>query len=269
MEKGIEDALAATGLSDVAAETNTEQADAPKPAEAPLGQFKDEAALLEGYKNVQGFATRVSQENKELKDRIAAIEAEQAEARNVPAARPDTTPNVDYETLVDNPGKTIVDIVRSEQVNSVLVDLEVESLEDPTLPPYNERFQWAQSISNQPQFAHLVKSPSGIRKLFKMGDKERERQYKTSAHKSLEMILGAPVDDEVIERFKKTLGVDKRKETKPSTSNAYMPDSSTSTYRPGSETAQRTNHDTAIADSASKGDMAGTIENIFQKALAK
>lgn len=271
MDKEVEEALAQTDLPAVAADTQKDEpakeAPAePEPTDGEFGQFKDAQALLDGYKNVQAFATRASQENKDLKARLEALEAERLE--NVPAPQNVPDPQIEYENLVENPGKTIADVVRAQSVADAMTELELESLEDSSVAPYQERFQWASAASNNPKYAHLANSAAGVKKLFKIGDKMRDSQAKANAHKQLETIFGEPVDDAVLTKFRQLLKTDEKQETQPTT-NAYMPDSTTSTFRPGPEAEQQTNHDTAISNAADKGDLDGTLQALFQKHLAE
>ena len=268
MDKEIKDALESTDLSEAAADISGEQEPAKpeeKPVETPneLGQFKDEQALLEGYKNVQAFATRVSQENKDLKARLDALEERQSEV-TAPVREP-VIPNVEYDSLIENPAQTISQVVAAHSVSEALQEIEDECQEKGD--NFNERYSYAQQVSQNPQYAHLANTATGVKKLFKMGDKLRQQQLKQSANRQLELILGEPVTDEGIDRLR-GLMKDKRRRTEPkNTTDAYMPDTTTSAFRPGPDGGQPTDHDRAVAEAAEKGDMDGALEGIFKGIL--
>jgi hypothetical protein len=232
-----------------------------------FGQFKDAESLYEGYKNVQGWATRVSQENKELKAQMDQLKTQfedlSSNAQSQTSTQEYHAPNVAYENLVDNPGQTIDDIVGARLVTETLQELEEENPKD-----FQERYQFASWLSRQPQYQSLAKSGRGVKKLFKLGDKLREQQLRQNAHRSLEMILGEPVDDQAIERFKGVLKPSKQSNNQNNT-DAYMPDSTTSAHRPGPESGQNRDFSRAKSEAAEKGDVDGAIFATFQEALSK
>lgn len=275
MDKDLQDAIEGADLSGVAADISGDEAQEPaKPKDdkgtddVDLGQFKTVGALKEGYANVQGFATRVSQENKELKERLGTMEERMREleekGQTVPQVRTPEVPPVEYDELVNNPTQTISQVVAAHSVAEALQDMEEECAEKGE--NYQELFNYAQTMAQNPQYAHLANSGRGVKQLFKLGDKLRKQQLKTNARRSLEMVFGEPFDDEAIDKLKGMLTKKKSKEQKPTT-DAYMPDSTSSAFRPGPAGGVPTDHDRAVAEAAEKGDLDGALNGIFAKVL--
>ena len=240
-----------------------------------LGQFKNPKDMLKSYKEIQGAFTRTSQEKKELEEKIAKLE-EQMEMAKYRSPGPGYTPPENLkdfdELLSEDPRKAIESVVtntaRTMRIAEVLEEIQEQDPEN-----FQSRYNYAQSLSQNPQYAHLANSPVGIRKLFKAGDQLREQESKKNASKALEAILGGPVDEQKIAKLREAMGLTSKQPNKQQTTqlgDVYMPDTS-DTYRPGPETLSdaKKNYSEAARKAEQEGDIDGVIEAAFGKALAE
>jgi hypothetical protein len=241
-----------------------------------LGQFKNAEDLLKSYKEIQGAFTKVSQENKSLKDggndeEVQRLQAElnatkeQLELINLQpqAAQSPATKDFD-ESWMENPEATIDQRVAKQlalaRIDDVLAE---EDLNNPQ--EFQERMAYVNQLASNPQYANLGKTPAGVRRLFKEADKLRSQQLKQNSRKSLEHIFGEPLTDEHLARLKATvIGETKTKTSK----DAYMPDTSTST-KSGSESDAERNSNAVISESVNKGDVDGVLNEMFKDISAE
>jgi hypothetical protein len=241
--------------------------------ELDLAQFKNPRDLLKSYKEIQAAFTRVSQENKGLKQtqaELASLREEMELQRLKAAASPpiqrqqNYQPN--YQMADDIPIEQRVDqIVSTKLIADVLEDLATgkDGLPD---PEFNERYAYAQMVSQR--HPELARSSKGVRKLFEMGDKLRSESLKRNASKVIESFLGVPLDEETIAKAKTLFLGEKGTQRQTSSSNAYMPDTSTST-RSGSESDRKPILESRLDEAVNKGDVDGTINALFAKTLAE
>jgi hypothetical protein len=215
----------------------------------------------------------VSQENKGLKQtqaELASLREEMELQRLKAAASPpiqrqqNYQPN--YQMADDIPIEQRVDqIVSTKLIADVLEDLATgkDGLPD---PEFNERYAYAQMVSQR--HPELARSSKGVRKLFEMGDKLRSESLKRNASKVIESFLGVPLDEETIAKAKTLFLGEKGTQRQTSSSNAYMPDTSTST-RSGSESDRKPILESRLDEAVNKGDVDGTINALFAKTLAE
>lgn len=262
-------------LDDLKKTQETEQPERKEePGDFDLGQFKNPRDLLKSYKEIQAAFTRVSQDNKSLKQtqqELAAMKEELELSRLKASAPPpiQRQPNYqqnNYQTADDIPIEQRVDqIVSTKLIADVLEDLATgkDGLPD---PEFQERYGFAQMVSQR--HPELARSSKGVRKLFEMGDKLRSETLKRSASKAIESFFGGPLTDEQINRAKTLILGEKGIQRQTSNSNAYMPDTSTST-RSGSESDRKPILESRLDEAVNKGDVDGTINALFAKTLAE
>jgi len=226
-----------------------------------LAQFKDPQALLEGYKNVQSYSTKVSQENKELQARLAEIEEKQrlmAHAQPMPKVTETNFGDRFYE----DPQGAISQEVQSAVVKARITEvLEEEDLKD--TENFQERYQWAMMAKQiSPQ---LGGTPAGVRMLFKEGDKLKKASLKKNAIASLEHVFGEALTEEELITLRELV---KGKKKTTTNLNAYMPDIDSST-KTGADTDQKIDIDSHITNAERSGDIDGVIKGLFAKAMAE
>jgi hypothetical protein len=224
-----------------------------------FGQFKSKDELLTGYKELQGFSTRTSQENKSLKDKNTELERElelmrSGQSNYQPPGQQQT--NFD-ETFVENPQAAIAEQVRLQRIAEILEEEQVENPQE-----FQERYAYVQMLGQK--YPHLTKSPTGVKKLFGEADKFRTEQAKTNAHKSFNLLFGVEPTEENIQKFKQAMGITETQQTQQQTNigDAYMPDSTSST-RTGADTDQKPNRDQAIKQAVDDGDADAVLDNLF------
>jgi hypothetical protein len=238
-----------------------------------LGQFKTAEDLLASYKEIQGAFTKVSQENKALKDgngspeKLAELQAEldtmkeQQELSQFQAPQPDGTgPKSFDESWMENPEKTIdqriAEGVALAGINEVLAD------EDAANPgEFQERYAYVNHLSQNPKYAALAKTGAGVKRLFQEADKLREQNLVQSSRKALENVFGEPLDEEHLAKLKKVVFGDKKQTTKQT--DAYMPDGSTSTKSAADSDSDQDSNG-VIKEAVNKGDMDGVLDEIFK-----
>jgi len=237
------------------------------------GQFRTAEDVLKGYKEIQGFSTKVSQENAELKKRLdeERQRISEMEERMKMATPP---PNYNYQPprqqedfdtkFTRDPESTLNEYINQQIQTARIGDVLVEEREkDPE--EFNERYTYVQQLAQQ--YPHLASSPQGVRNLFKQADKTRTEYRKKSAYKSLEYIFDGPLTEEQMARLKEVVGTGKKQpeQQKESISGAYMPDSSG--LRAGLQN-QNPNFDAEIDKHAKEGDVDATIQTLFKKHLS-
>lgn len=195
--------------------------------ELPPG-FKNPKEMLKSYKEIQGFTTRISQENKQLKDELQRLK-EEAELRQYQHLQT-VMPNKTWDELyMENPEQAIAikanEMATTQRIAEVLEEKESENPEE-----FQERLVYVKMLAQRPDLTPLSYSPKGVKKLFEMADKTRKEQLTKKAHESLKAIFGEDID---IEKFKAIVKKDTQTTTnQPTTANplnAYMPDTRTST----------------------------------------
>jgi len=251
--KGIPDVDLTSVIEDL------EKTASPKePQKQDLGQFKTVEDVMKGYKEVQGFATKVSQENKTLKEQMQALQ-EQNELARLSSQQTYYPQQQQQEPTLE---QNIDRIVAVREIANVL-----EEEAETNRPEFQERYAYAQMVSRE--YPQLATSRRGVKKLFQLGDKLRQDYLKKNASRALESILGSPLGEEEIKKLRTMVMGDKAIPLNQQfNSNAYMPDTSTST-KSGSDQNRNPNFESEINESAKKGDVDGVISAIFKKALAE
>ena len=248
--------------------------DAPKPDATDLGQFKTPEDMLKGYKEIQGAFTRTTQELKELKEANAKLKedadmAQYAAPQNYQQTQVQTE---DFDSLLAEDPRKAIETVNTATYKQMRIAETLEELQEENKAAFQGRYNHAQMLSQNPQYAHLAGSAVGVRKLFKLGDELMEQETKKNASQALEAILGGPVDDQKIAKLREVLGTGTQQKQKQSTqlSDVYMPDTS-DTYRPGPETQvdKSKEFDDKTRKAVKEGDIDGVIEAAFGKALAE
>jgi len=237
-----------------------------------LGQFKTPQDMLKSYKEIQGAFTRTTQELKEIKEQNEKLK-EQADISQYrpPQNYSNADNNIDFDELIVQDPRKAIESVNESSYKKMRVTEVLEELQEDDPKAFQSRYGFAQALSQNPKYSHLANSPVGIKKLFKLGDELREEEIKKNASKTLEAILGGPVDDQKIAKLRAVLGTEnKQKQQSTQLGNVYMPDTS-DTYRPGPDT--QTDLKREFSDKARKaeqdGDIDGVIEAAFGKALAE
>jgi hypothetical protein len=247
-----------------AKEERVEKTDKPR---NKYGQFTkkdgglDEDGILKSYKEIQGFATKVSQENNQTKEELAQIKEQLELAKyQPPVYQQPQQYQQDPAQIDDNNPMKVFGIMRVAEV------LEEEKDKNPA--EFQNRYAYAQKVSVQ--YPQLSTSARGVKKLFELGDKLRTEELKQSAGKALESIFGEPLGEEEIARLRTLVKGEKAQVQTQSKNNmnAYMPDTSTHT-RTGADQNQNPNFDLKIHESAKKGDVDGVIKSLFSKAMAE
>jgi hypothetical protein len=237
--------------------------------EPDLGQFTSTDDLLASYKEIQAAFTRVSQENKSLKDQTVdsgamdQLKSELEDAKLQLEAR-QVQPNLNQpknfdESWMDSPEATIDQRV-AVQLQAARIDdaLNAQKFENPE--EYQERYAYADILAKDPKYAGLAQTPEGINQLFKVADKMRAGNLEKSLRKSFELLNdGEPLDDEQLANAKKVLF---GKKSKQSNNDAYMPDGSTSTKSAADSEAGR-NSNAKIDAAVEKGDVDGVLDAIM------
>lgn len=271
MADEIEKALSNLDLTAVVKDIQGEQDKEPvkepvepnKPEEFDLGQFKNPKDLLKSYKEIQAAFTRVTQENKLTKQQIGELQ-EQVELARAAANRPVQEAQRRFdEAFVENPeaaiNQKIAQTVMTSRIAEVLEEEAEKSKDD-----FNERYAYAQQVARQ--YPQLATSPTGVKKLFQFGDKLRQDALKKNASKALESIFGEPLNDEEITKLRKMVKGDKAIKQTNNNSDAYMPETSTST-RKGAD-SEKSNVDHDLDKAVEQGDVDGAIAAIFKRQLA-
>ena len=224
-----------------------------------LAQFKTPEALLKSYKELQGAFTKKSQEYKALEAKQQELE-EQIQLSRTPVASPQADPQFD-DNFIDNPQMAIQQAILRQRVVEIL-----EEEQDKNQEGFQERYAYAQRVLQQ--YPQLQNSAVGIKKAFAYGDKLRASVIKQSSSKLMETLFGEPLNEEELENLKQIVK-GKKQTTKPrsSNSNAYMPDTDTSTNRTP-DLNQNLDIDAKIAESERKGDVDGVLDGMFQKILS-
>jgi hypothetical protein len=246
--------------------------DASKDDNLDLGQFKNPQDMLKSYKEIQGAFTRTTQELKEIKEQNEKLK----EQADISQYRPtqnysNVDSNIDFDELIVQDPRKAIESVNESSYKKMRIAEVLEEMQEEDPKAFQRRYGFAHVLSQNPKYSHLGNSPTGIKKLFKLGDQLREEETKNSASKTLEALLGGPVDEQKIAKFRKFMGTeDKQKQQSTQLGNVYMPDTS-DTYRPGPDT--QTDLKREFSDKARKaeqdGDIDGVIEAAFGKALAE
>ena len=242
-------------------------------------QFKTEEDRIKGYKELQGFATKVSQENKTLKEQLSESESikqqmaemkEQLELSRLAqqSPQPQYQQRPFNEIYQENPEiaieQRIQQTVATTRIAEVLEELSLDK-EGRRDPEFDERYAYAKMVSQQ--YPQLSTTATGVKKLFDLGDKLRKENLRKQSGKALEAIFGSPLTEEESARLVKLVKGDKVVQKLNNQSDAYMPDTSTST-KIGSDQNQQPNFESRLQESVTKGDVDGTINALLRGKLA-
>lgn len=272
--KGLPDVDLSPIIKDIektASESQPQQVKEPEGKPQDLAQFKSPEELLRGYKELQAYATKVSQENKaireqsqkelaEIKERME-LSALQQQQQYIPPQYVQPQMN-QYGQPVEEPLEVKID--RTVAIREIAGVLEEEA--DKNRNEFQERYAYAQYVSRE--YPNLARSSRGVKKLFELGDKLRSENMKRNAGKALESIFGEPLGDAEITRLRTLVKGDKAITQQNFQSNAYMPDTSTS-YKSGSDQNRIPNVESELNESVKKGDVDGTLNALFKKVLAE
>ena len=241
----------------------------PNKATVDLAQFKTPEDLLKSYREVQGFSTKVSQENKDLKTRLDALERMNVELNERMEVTPPVIPQAPAKNFQDlyyeNPEAAIEQkIVQNVNMLRIADVLEEEQGKNPE--EFQERYAYANYLKNQ--YPHLSTTPQGVKKLFQIADKARDEMTKKSAYKSLKMLFGDDVD---IEKLRPLIKKDATTQTtnleNQARNLAYMPD--TTSGRSGADTTNKGDFSSQRKEAAERGDVDAVLQSIFKEALGK
>jgi len=250
-----------------------DQTQQPKTDTGNLAQFKTPDDVLKAYKEIQGFSTKVSQENKQLKAATEQLQAELAklkEEREL-AGYKQMTPSQQKsfdDAWMEDPEQAI-NLRVAEQVNMARIQDVLEQEDEKDHVSFQERYAYVNMLSQNPQYQHLASTPRGVRKLFEIGDKLRAESLKKSTGKALESLFGEPLDEEEIAAFRALVKGKGKKKSTTNNSNAYMPDIDTSTSAGDMEPNKDQIRQKRVADAVSKGDVDGAVGALFEDILAE
>lgn len=224
-----------------------------------LAQFKNPKDMLKSYKEIQSFTTKVSQENKALKEQLAqyqeSLEIQRLQA--IPQAQTQQTKKFD-EQFIEDPEKAVEFAVERKLQTARVADvLEQEESKNPQ--EFQERYAYAMRLRQY--YPALARSPQGVSKLFDLADRYRTEEMKKNAERSIKLLLGEDAD---IEKFRRLVA--KEQQAAPqNNNNAYMPDTSTGIRtEPGKH---QNAHEAQISSATEKGDIDGVIQGIFKRQL--
>jgi hypothetical protein len=232
---------------------------------------------LKSYKEIQGFTTRVSQENKEKTKAIEELQAklsqlqEDAELRQYQASVPPQASNRSFEEMfIENPEQAItakaMEIANTQRITEVLEEKRFENPED-----FQERMAYIQMLTQQPQYNRLQYSPKGVQKLFEIADKTRAQMLTKKAHESLKALFGDDVDLDKLKALARKDGTQttNNQSTTANPLHAYMPDSGTS-YRTGQDVNMNVNDlERRKHEAIAAGDADTVAGAILKQALLK
>jgi hypothetical protein len=260
------------GLKAQEKDTKPKETPSEDPADLDLGQFKNPKDLLKSYKEVQGAFTKVTQDNKTYKEKLAALEAEAAalkEQQELARFQPQTNqsqPKSFDEAWMEDPEKALNQKV-IEQANLLRIQEILEEEDSKDHASFQERYAYVNMLTQNPQYAHLAATSAGVKKLFQIGDKLRKEQLQKSAGKALESIFGEPLGEEEIAKLRTLVKGDKEKQ-KTSKTNAYMPDMDTSNAT-GADADAGPDIDVKMKEAVKKGDVDGVLDAMFSDILAE
>ena len=260
--------------------TDTSQTTSTPPADdLDLGQFKNPKDMLKSYKEIQAAFTKTTQENKQLREAAAKLDAMHAElerlkeerelaAQSAPQYQPQQSQ--DFESAWMEDPQRAIDARVAEQVRIARIQDVIAEEEARDRPSFMERSAYAQRLAQDPKYVHLGNSPAGVRKLFEIADKLRVEHAKTSARKSLEHIFGEPLTEEQLANMRKLVIGDRPagQANNKTNSDAYMPDTSTSTAT-GADQSTGPDYNSMTNEAAEKGDVDGVIDAMFRGILAE
>jgi len=220
-----------------------------------LGQFKNPKDMLKSYKEIQAAFTRVTQENKSFKEQMTQLN-EQVELAKLGAGQSIQQPQQQQYGYEEDVDQKVMRLVATQRIAETL-----EEEAEKNKPEFQERYAYAQMISRE--YPQLATTSRGVKKLFELGDKLRQDNLRKNAGKALESIFGEPLNEEEINKLRTMVKGDKAIKQRTDQTNAYMPDTSTST-KSGSDQSQKPNAELKIKESVKKGDVDGVISAMFE-----
>jgi len=245
------------GLENVVDQPDKDQEEQKEePKEQPAKLFKSLEDAETGYVNVQGAYTKVTQENKELREQLERI-SEQVQLMQLGQTQA-PPPAPEFDPYSENAGEQLNGLV-SQKVHQeiaqaqIAATLEEINLQNPE--EFQDRYAYAKLLSQR--HPNLVTSPAGVKKLFELGDKQRTEDMRRNAQKSVSMLFGDDID---IEKLRTLIRKDPGQ---PNINNAYMPDTTQSTRTE----PVAASHDAQMSRAEAEGDIDGVIDGLFKKVL--
>ncbi len=233
-----------------------------------LSMLNNPKNMLKSYKEIQGYTTRISQENKELRDKIAAIE-EENELRKFYPQQPVQQPQ--YQPQQPN-GQQDFTVAVAQQVQTQLIASVLEEEDAKNPEEFQERLAYVRMLAQSPKFAPLASSHRGVRKLFEEADKYRDKDIEKKARASVSKIFGDDIDiDRLRQAFKKDGAQQPNQTNAQQTVHnlALLPDTNTS-FRTAQDTnAQRAAFHQERTNAVAQGDPDTVIASIFREALSR
>lgn len=266
--------LSGVDLDKTIKDTNTQNKDQivdSDTGDVDLGSFKGTKELMQGYKEIQGAFTRTTQENKALKEKLAALESDKDlsdQASFVPDTSPASSSGAAGDDFDPYDPKTfdarVAQVAANQRISEVLAE---EHMANPA--EFNERYGYVKMLGTQ--HPNLTQTAAGVKKLFGEADKLRIENAKKSADKAMEHLFGRPLTDEDKTKIRGIIGEgDTQTQTDTTTKpNAgYMPDS-TSSVRTGSDVNTKPDLSAEIEEAKKAGDHVRVTELLMQQALEK
>ncbi len=244
------------------------------------GTFKGTKELMQGYKDIQGAFTKLTQDTKQKDDTISQL---QQQIQDLKREKELNTPSPffmqqDQNQTTTQPSDTFYSgdesavrqtSAQTYQTMRIAEVLEEEHLKDQ--PNFMGRYGAVQVLAQQ--YPHLKSTGAGVRKLFQLADEQIEKDRKNAAYKGLETLLGRQPTDEDLSKFRQSFGEPQTDQTQTTQmtqttqtkDNAYMPDTTFSS-RTGVEQT-KIDYDAEIEKATAEGDYEKVTQLTFQKAI--
>lgn len=225
--------------------------------------------LLKSYKEIQGFTTKVSQENAQYKEEMAKMR-EQLEVMQFQRQAPQQPqqPQDWNQMFIDNPEQAIAmkanEIATTRMISDVIME---EQLANPQ--EFNTRLAYVKNLSMTPQLAPLANSAKGVKKLFEIADKQRSTDLQRNAREAAKMLFGEDVDIEALKAVVKKDKEQSNSQTNNLNLNAYMPDTSTSNRTGMNMNSANADIQRQIQEATQKGDVSAVTRLTLMGSLNK
>lgn len=245
----------------------------PQQQEVDWAQFKNKdgslnhEALLKSYKEIQGYATKVSQENKQTAEQMRQMQEQLEIIRlsQVPQyqAPPQQQPqNFDSQFIADP--QSAVQGVAQQVARQTFMQAQVESVlvEEQSKNPaeFQERYNYAMMLRNQ--YPQLTQSAPGVKKLFQIADQVRTEELKKQSYRAVNQLFG----EGAIDKLSALLAASNPNAQ--ATNLAYMPDT-TLVNRTGTEPRQQATNPSEMDAAVQAGDIDAATRILFKNVLAR
>ena len=221
--------------------------------EQMLKNLANPKEALKHFKEIQGFASRVSNEKKALEEENAAIKEQLAQHEEAIKFGQPVAPYVPGGSGAPSQGYyTEDDLEKWATTREIKKVASKERIKD--IKAFPQR--WGMVLQLGQEFPHLTYSGEGVEELFKKADVRLKDTTRDMAFAALDQ-------PEMQEKIREI--VSGKPATVPSP-GAYMPDSTTST-RTGPTQTKKKDYDAEIKEAKSRGDYNKVSELVIEKQL--